>query len=113
MLQSYTKSSSSAFKCKWYDKELLKLLRKNDRLYKAQLTQKTSHSLTKYHSARNKYYHLINLKKKEYVQNKFRGNLKNIKIRSRYSTVYWGEIFTNYNPIQSFMMEEQSRIMLM
>jgi len=70
---------SLIFKFKWYDGELLKLSRKKDRLHKNYLRNQTLHSLQKYHITRNKYFHLIHLKKKAYIQNKLQASFQNIK----------------------------------
>ena len=57
--------------CVWYDRELLLLSRKKDRLYKIYLKKKTSISKDKYHKLRNYYFHMIKQKKKKHMQNQF------------------------------------------
>ena len=52
-------------RCVWYDRELLLLSRKKDRLYKIYLKKKTSISKDKYHKLRNYYFHMIKQKKKK------------------------------------------------
>ena len=71
------------FKCAWYDRELLHLARKKDKLYKHFLKTKTHCAKKKYQKIRNFYFHLINNKKKTFIQNKLKSqvisNSSNIK----------------------------------
>ena len=67
------------FKCAWYDRELLQLARKKDRLYKHFLKTKTHYAKKKYQKIRNFYFHLINNKKKTFIQNKLKSHTNNIK----------------------------------
>ena len=67
------------FKCAWYDRELLHLARKKDRLYKHFLKTKTHCAKKKYQKIRNFYFHLINNKKKTFIQNKLKSHTNNIK----------------------------------
>ena len=66
------------FKCTWYDRELLHLARKK-RLYKHFLKTKTHCAKKKYQKIRNFYFHLINNKKKTFIQNKLKSHTNNIK----------------------------------
>ena len=51
-------------RCVWYNRELLLLSRKKDRLYKIYLKKKTSSAKEKYHKFRNFYFHAITQKKR-------------------------------------------------
>ena len=67
------------FKCAWYDRELLHLARKKDRLYKHFLKTKTHCAKKKYQKIRNFYFYLMNNKKKTFIQNKLKSHTNNIK----------------------------------
>ena len=66
-------------RCVWYNRELLLLSRKKDRLYKIYLKKKTSSAKEKYHKFRNFYFHTITQKKKKHVQNQFKKHQNNIR----------------------------------
>ena len=72
MLQCFTneKPKTTKFRCEWYDKELLALSRKKDKLHKRFLAKQTPDSKQKYQKIRNFYFHLI-IKKKAFMQKKF------------------------------------------
>ena len=61
--------------CVWYDRELLLLSRKKDKLYKVYLRKKTLTTTEKYNKVRNFYFHMITQKKKNICKISF----KNIK----------------------------------
>ena len=65
--------------CVWYDRELLLLSRKKDRLYKVYLRKKTLKTKEKYNKVRNFYFHMIAQKKKEHMQNQFQKYQNNIR----------------------------------
>ena len=72
------KQIKSALRCVWYDRELLLLSRKKDRLYKVYLRKKTK-TKEKCNKVRNFYFHMIAQKKKEHMQNQFQKYQNNIR----------------------------------
>ena len=65
--------------CVWYDRELLLLSRKKDRLYKVYLRKKTLKTKEKNNKVGNFYFHMIAQKKKEHMQNQFQKYQNNIR----------------------------------
>ena len=65
--------------CVWYDRELLLLSRKKDRLYKVYFRKKTLKTKEKYNKVRNFYFHMIAQKKKEHMQNQFQKYQNNVE----------------------------------
>ena len=63
----------------WFDKELWNLLHKKDRLYKVFLQKNCSQAKQKYLKVKNKYFYLINKKKKDYYQKRFTKYQSNLK----------------------------------
>ena len=52
----------------WYYRKLRRLMLKKDRLYKKYLLRRDLISKNQYHKIRNKYFHLIQLKKKSFIK---------------------------------------------
>ena len=73
------KQIKSDMRCVWYDRELLLLSRKKDRLYKVYLQKKTLKTKEKYNKVRNFYFHMVAQKKKEHMQNQFQKYQNNIR----------------------------------
>ena len=63
-------SSETTKYSEWYDLELRRLMLKKDKLCKKYLLRHDQISKNQYHKIKNKYFHLIKLKNKEFYQKK-------------------------------------------
>ena len=82
------KQIKSDMRCVLYNRELLLLSRKKDRLYKVYLRKKTLKTKEKSNKVRNFYFHMIAQKKKEHTQNQFQNkqHSKNLAVNEK---SYW------------------------
>ena len=85
----------------WFDQELLKLMSQKDKLYKKFMAKKSIASKSRYHIAKNVYYHTLKTKKVNYytaVFRKYGNDLKDLKkYKSHFGQIQSKNVFITCN----------------